>query len=205
MRDSEFRETCDLLKALQNASGEAKEAIRRYLCKHCLGVVVANGKGLLAGSSPFLKNVLECCLRAGDDFARLLGFEQNRHEAPLVRRFIWRLIHLIELNSQDFGREALQLLGMLAKHGISGSVEALRRCLENSKPETRIHAARLLEDWESKEQLTHPYRIGANGAVVFPPGRAQGYEVVPPGQTKRRPRPPTRYCADFRRCSPSGS
>jgi len=157
---AEFTETRDLLQAIEGADFQTQERICHYLCRGGLPVVAALAKLLLAERRRFFKAILRVCSVEGDEFARLLACPPKGKSGP-VPGFIQGLLRVIEGEQPSIGREALSFLGVFAKHGVPGSIEAVRRCAKNQEATIRDAANRLLDTWDALHRFseaTYPDR-----------------------------------------------
>jgi hypothetical protein len=160
---AEFLETRELLHSLRIADFPIQECVLEYLSKGGIPVVAALAT-ILDQDKLVLEEVLGVCLRGGDIFAQLLAIDRTGNAEHLV----CGLLHAVEHKQMSIAGKALSLLGVFAKHGVAGSMDALRRCAKTPNSLISNAAIRLLDTWGSAEQVTHPYRLGVNRSVVFP-------------------------------------
>jgi len=159
---ADFLETKDLLHSLGSSGFSNQQCVLDYLSQGGIPVVAA--LATILDQDTLLLEVLDVCLRGGDNFAKLLAIDRTGNAEHLVCGFVYAVEH----KQTNIAGKVLSLLGVFAKHGVPGSMDALRRCAKIPNSPISDAASRLIDTWDNTEQVTHPYRLGKNGSVVFP-------------------------------------
>jgi hypothetical protein len=145
--DMESQETSDLLRELKDADTETRNALYRYLADGGFQVVIVLSEAILAQSIGVVPEIAAICLAGGDEFARLLAREAFANPGPVVN-LIHGLLKAVKPEACDAANQVISVLGLFAKHGVQGSIDALRACSKNQDVRIRDAASRYLDTWE---------------------------------------------------------